>query len=276
MSRTWARLGGALGALLLLGGCLSPPPGPDGRVDPDPLQGSNRAVFGFNEGVDRWVLNPLAEGWEFVTPKQLRVALDKAFFNLGFLDRFFSNLGQGKPKYAGTETLRFLVNTTLGLAGLFDPASRFGIPRTDEDFGQMFAVWGLGSGPYWVLPLFGPSNPRDAWGLLFDSALNPVSNPATGLVVPGLGLLATVNRRAILDPQIESLRESSVDLYVAVRDGYRQRREAQIADRDFEEERALDGPSDDLYEVPEDLEDSPQDEGGIPGDGEPASRRGGS
>jgi phospholipid-binding lipoprotein MlaA len=243
-------------AAVLLAACAGPPRGPEGWIAPDPCEASNRAVFDFNDGVDRWVIDPLATGWSFITPRALRVALDKAFHNLEFPVRLVSNLGQGELAQAGSETGRFLLNTTVGIAGLFDPASAVGLGRYDEDVGQMFGRWGIAAGSYWVVPFVGSSNPRDFVGLLFDSALD------LAILLTGAGALDLVNGRAIADPQVELAREAALDPYVFVRDAYLQRRQAQI--RDLEpiepESTGEPAPADALYELEDELYDLDGDE----------------
>ncbi len=244
-------LGFLVASALVMGACFSPPPGPDGRVPPDPLEGSNRAVFAFNDSLDRWFFEPLADGWAFVTPKVLRTSLGKFFKNLGYPGRLVTNLLQAEFRQAGSETLRFATNTTVGVAGFFDPASRFGLGQYDEDFGQVFGRWGFGSGPFWMIPVAGPSNPREAWGLLFDTAFDPLTYLFL-VDVPGVGFVSGVNERSLADPQVELARDAAVDLYVSVRDAYIQRREALIRDGRVMEDTAPDQPADDLYEIPED------------------------
>lgn len=234
-----------------LAGCFTPM-GPDGRPIRDPYEGSNRVAFAFNDGLDRYVLNPLAEGWRFITFHEMRVALDKLFYNLRFPVRFVSTLGQGKGIAAGSELGRFLINSTVGIAGLWDPATRIGLDQHDEDLGQMFGKWGIGSGPYWVVPLLGPSGPRDFVGSVFDMLLG--SLPSLLLEVPVTTFpLSMLNGRAIADPQVEIARGTALDLYVFTRDGYLQHRKAQVEDRDVPG-REGQGPPDDLYEI-EDFDD---------------------
>jgi phospholipid-binding lipoprotein MlaA len=227
-------------------GCISARPDANGWVDPDPYERSNRAVFAFNEGLDKVLLQPLGRAWRFITPEFFRRALDDAFTNLEFPIRAFSTLGQGRPRHAGTETLRFLTNSTIGVVGLWDPATRlFGMPFYDEDFGQMFAVWGIGSGPYWMLPFYGPSSPRGTTGRVFDSVFN---------LLPSYGMpVEIVNSRAIAVPIVDRARESSLDYYVFLREAYLANRATLIEDRgptwlrrDF---REMDEPeSDDFYD----------------------------
>jgi phospholipid-binding lipoprotein MlaA len=261
--------GAALALAILLSGCLTPVPGPDGAVDMDPYERSNRMVFAFNEGLDKVLLEPLGRGWRFITPRALRRAIDSAMTNLEFPVRAVSCLGQGRPGDAGWETLRFLTNTTVGVIGLWDPATRlFDIPFFDEDVGQMFAVWGIGSGPYWVVPFVGPSGPRDLTGYALDRVLD---------LLPWQGAaIEIINDRAILVPTIDRARESSLDYYVFVRNAYLQLRKAKIADRGpsaggqrlgadeelYRDDEGFYRDDDELYE-PEDGA-GPEGEGGVP------------
>lgn len=257
VGRAVAVLATAAGLLL---GCATRL-GPDGRVDPDPYARSNRAVFRFNDAVDRGLLDPVATGWRFISPEILREALDRAFKNLEYPVRLLSNLGQGQLRGAGSETARFLVNSSVGIAGLFDPASAVGLGRYDEDFGQMFGRWGAPSGAYWVIPVLGPSNPRDAIALLFDTALDLATVAGVLLQVNGVGAVQQLNSLAISNP-MELARENALDPYVFVRDAYIQRRDAQIRNVDLEdgEAEAAEDPydgEDDLYELDEELEEEP-------------------
>jgi phospholipid-binding lipoprotein MlaA len=223
----------------------------------DPWQAVNKPVFRFNEGVDRFVLRPVSQGWEFVTFQGLRESVDHFFFNLAFPSRFVSSVGQADATKASTEVGRFLVNSTVGLAGLFDVATPLGFARYDEDVGQMFGAWGIPPGPYWVLPLLGPSNPRDAVGFVGDMLLSPLF----WLPVPiyGAGVLNVVNQRALYDDQIENARRTALDYYVFVRDAFMQNREAAVQDRAARSRSPLSGApaSDDLYDLPD--EETPPD-----------------
>ena len=232
-----------LAAAALLGaGCAKGPP-------QDPWQSFNRPVFRFNDTADQWVLRPVARGWTVVTFEELRFSVRRFFFNLAVPSRFVSSVGQGELLKASDEVGRFLVNSTVGLAGLFDPATHFGFPRHDEDLGQMFGHWGIPPGPFVMLPLLGPSNPRDAVGTVGDIALNPL----LWLDVPiyGLGALNAVNSRAIADGEIQRARETALDYYVFVRDAFMQNRAAAVENRRQRSPASSSGPYDDLYDLPD-------------------------
>jgi phospholipid-binding lipoprotein MlaA len=191
------------------------------------------------------IAEPLGRLWRFLTPRFVRTGLDNAFLNLRFPVRAVSCLGQGRFTHAGSETLRFAVNSTLGVAGLWDASTRlFGMPYYDEDTGQMFAVWGIGSGPYWMIPILGPSNPRDTVGYILDGFLNLTPSYAAPV--------AWVNGRAIAVPAIDRAREASLDYYLFVRDAYLQRRAAQVSEQGPLQRlapAARPGTADDVYEI---------------------------
>jgi len=232
-----------LASIVLLGaGCTKGPPD-------DPWQSWNRPMFRVNDTADQWVLRPIARGWTIITFEEMRHSVRRFFFNLAYPSRFVSSMGQGEPLKAADETGRFIVNTTVGIGGLFDPATHFGFPRHDEDLGQMFGRWGIPPGPYVVLPLLGPSSPRDAVG----SALDLLLSPLLWLDVPtyGLGLLNVINSRAIADPEIQRARETALDFYVFVRDAFIQNRAAAVANREQISPAKGGGPYDDLYDLPD-------------------------
>lgn len=246
----------AIGALLCAAswavGCAGANPNPA-----DPWQGMNRPVFRFNEGVDRHALAPMAHGWKSITSDGVRDSVAKFFYNVAFPSRFVSNVGQAEGQQALIELTRFVVNTTVGVVGIFDPATRWGLRRRDEDIGQMFGRWGVPAGPYWVIPLMGPSNPRDASGFVVDSVLSPFTWISIVTGIPTFGAptaLNVVNARARADEQIKSARRSALDYYVFMRDAYKQYRESAIknsgAVSDYGSGALYDeGPSDDLYDV---------------------------
>lgn len=209
-------------------------------------------MFSINDALDRWLIGPVAQGWIFVTPETLRVHLEQFYDNLNFPGYFVQPLLQGDPKQSGVALARFGLNSTVGLAGFFDPANHwFGLAVRREDTGQTFGVWGSGPGPYLVVPVLLPaSSVRDAAGLPFDSVLNVGDSMIVSSVVPVLlpvTLLRTINRRALVDEDYRELRAASFDWYSALRDAYLQRRRVLIQnDLDDDREGTRD---DDLYEI---------------------------
>jgi phospholipid-binding lipoprotein MlaA len=233
-------------------GCASVPPNPS-----DPWESFNRPVFNFNDDIDGNLLAPVAKGWAFITPKAFRVSLDRFFHNWMFVVRFLSNLGQAEALHAGVELGRFVTNTSIGFLGFFDPATHFGIARYDEDFGQMFGRWGVPSGPYWVLPFVGPSNPRDAFGFLFDAALS---------LPPYATVPRLINSRAIASGQINMARQAALDFYVFVRDAHIQARYAAVHDLGLDATGIAEATSDDFYELSDEDYELPDEDYDIPED----------
>jgi phospholipid-binding lipoprotein MlaA len=217
----------------------------DGDPDPaDPWERMNRGIFRFNEGADRWVVEPIAKGMDFVLPDPVERSIRKFFENSMIPIHFTNALLQFKPASAFEDLARFVVNTTIGVAGFFDPATQFGLEAHREDFGQTLGYWGVPPGPYLVLPIMGPSNPRDTVGLIADQAslVYPWFVPL--YVSSAIGVGEKLNRRSLALDSIAAERKAALDYYVAVRNAYMSYRENQIRDR--EEDEADD---DDLYYV---------------------------
>jgi phospholipid-binding lipoprotein MlaA len=248
----------SVAAALLLAGCAAVPTAPaapaaepapaagDGNlVVRDPWERMNRGIFAFNEGLDRWFLEPVATGWDFVMPDPVELAIQHFFGNLDFPVVFVNDLLQAKPVAAVEDLGRFMINSTAGVAGFFDLATYLGMPDSDEDFGQTLGVWGVPPGPYLVLPLLGPSNPRDTGGLIVDSATRVYPYFLPFYVNIGSTSLSIVNRRSRLLETIREERKSAFDFYVAVRNAYVQRRDDQIGDRKPKSKES----DDDLYEL---------------------------
>jgi phospholipid-binding lipoprotein MlaA len=202
----------------------------------------NRGTFRFNEGADRWLVEPIAKGVDFVTPDPVERSIRKFFENSVFPIRFLNDLLQAKPVSAVEDLARFVVNTTVGVAGFFDPATGFGLEGHREDFGQTLGYWGVPPGPYLVLPLLGPSNPRDTIGLVADSAAVVYPYFIPFWVSSAITTGDLLNRRSLALDEIAAEREAALDYYVAVRNAYVSYRENQV--RDSEEDEP-DG--DDLY-----------------------------
>ena len=205
------------------------PPGVEMPKSYDPWEKFNRKVHTFNNAVDRTIARPLARGYVKVVPRPVRLGVGNFFSNLGEPITALNSLLQGKPKQAGQSLGRFLLNSTLGIGGIFDPASDAKLPRKNEDFGQTLGVWGWKRSRYVELPLFGPRTIRDVFGLVGDAPLSPirqVENDKTRFFLQGLQL---VDVRAQL-LSIDALREGAVDEYALFRDSWLQRRNYQIGD----------------------------------------------
>ncbi len=196
--------------------------------EPDPLEGVNRAVFGFNETVDRFVMEPVAKAYGWVVPDPAKNAVHRLFANLNSPSIFVNDVLQLEPIRAGTTLTRFVLNSTVGVAGLFDVAGTIGLDGHHTDFGQTLARVGLGSGPYVVMPVLGPSTARDAVGGVVDMFLRPQTYLlGTGPLMLLGGSHGIVTRESYLD-ELAELRASSVDYYATVRNVYFQRRAEQL------------------------------------------------
>jgi len=199
----------------------------------DPWEPVNQKIFWFNLRLDEYVLRPVATGYSKVVPEPARQSVGRFIKNLGIVERLANNLLQGKFPGAGQEIGRFAINTTLGGVGLFDVADQwFGLKASPEDFGQTLAVYGVASGPYLMLPFYGPSTVRDTVGLAVDSAMNPMnyflSTVEVMAIRGGLTVVNAVNYRSLNLQFFEDVDRYAVDLYGAVQDGYLQRREKAI------------------------------------------------
>lgn len=198
--------------------------------DADPLETMNRGIFWFNEQVDRWALKPVATAWDFVLPDRVQTSIRNVFDNAALPINLGNNLLQGKPKAAGITVARFAVNTTVGVAGLFDPAAHWGLEPHVEDFGQTLGVWGVPPGPYLVLPLLGPSTVRDGGGLAVDSLSRVWPWFAPFYVSMGVAVGNAVNERSLVLEEVAQARAASLDFYAAVRQAYLERRRRLISD----------------------------------------------
>ena len=194
----------------------------------DPWQAMNRKIQKFNDTADRWVLKPVAKGYAKITPHLVRTGISNFFVNLSYPIVVVNQFLQGKFHDGASDTGRFIMNTTLGIGGLFDPASGARLPLHEEDFGQTFAKWGAGSGPYLVVPLFGPTTLRDGAGSAAGFFAQPtrylIDDDATRYGMTALNVIQI--RASLLD--VEQL--ISGDRYLFMRDAYLQRREYLIKD----------------------------------------------
>ncbi|OAJ64713.1 MlaA family lipoprotein [Paraburkholderia ginsengiterrae] len=213
----------AFAATGLISGCAT---GPD-RKPGDPLEPMNRAIFSFNDGVDRYVAVPVAKGYQKVTPQPLRTAVSNFFSNLGDLTNAANALLQLKITDATEDFVRFAFNSTFGLGGLLDWATPAGLPKHHQDFGLTLGHWGVPSGPYLVLPLFGPSTVRDSMGLIVDVKFNPLNYVEPAVRNP-LYVLQFVSVRSDLLGASSLLEQAALDKYSFVRDAYTQQRKARL------------------------------------------------
>lgn len=219
------RLAALLSGALIVAGCAGTPPNPD-----DPLEGYNRAMFSFNEGVDKAVVRPVARAYDAVAPLPVRTGVGNFFGNIADLWTGFNNIIQGKPGDGVSDWTRVLLNTTVGILGVFDVASEIGLAKNDEDFGQTLGYWGVGEGAYFVLPLFGPRTIRDAAALPVDFYGNPVWTIDDTTTRLSLSALRLTHARASLLGIDKTLEEGTLDKYAYARDFYLQQRRYQVYD----------------------------------------------
>lgn len=220
-----------LGSTLSVTGCASTEPVPAGfdmaapQVNSrDPYEGFNRSMYGFNMGVDKYVLKPVSDSYKFITPSFMQTGVTNFFNNLKGINVVINDLLQGKLDQGASDTGRFLTNTTIGLLGLFDVASDMGMEQNVEDFGQTLAVWGVDQGPYLVLPILGPTTVRDGGAIIVDKAANP------GTYVPGSGIIEGINERANAEGALNFIDEAALDPYVFTRESFLQYRNHLISD----------------------------------------------
>ena len=203
----------------------------DDYQDPrDPLEGVNRMIFDFNDTLDRYVLRPLAEGYQAVMPSPLNRGVTNFFSNLADIQSAINNLLQFKLHRAASDVGRVTVNTTMGVFGLVDVASNLNLQKYGEDFGQTLGVWGVGIGPYIVLPVLGPSSGRGVAGRVGDWFTDPVNYISSGRVRWGLIGLRALDTRANLLGASRVLEEAALDRYAFVRDAYLQKRRNDVHD----------------------------------------------
>lgn len=217
----------SLAAALLAGGCAAN----RGRVDYDPIERVNRGIFWFNDKADVYVLEPVARGWDRILPDSVQRAIARFYRNLRTPTTSLNNLLQGKGKAATSDLGRFAVNTTVGVLGFLDPATSWGLVHHEEDFGQTLGRWGVPPGPYLVLPLFGPSSPRDAFGRVGDVFFGVVTFFVEAYILFSANAVDIVNSRSLVLDEVRTAKEGALDYYVFVRNAYRQRREALVHDR---------------------------------------------
>lgn len=198
----------------------------------DPLEGFNRTMFAVNEGLDTVVVKPVAQAYDFVTPLPVRAGVGDFFGNIADVRNVLNNTLQGKLADAGTDLGRLLINSTIGIFGLFDVASELGLEKHDEDFGQTLAVWGWDDSSFLFWPIIGPRTVRDTGGWVVDVYTDPTWYTLNKSVAARNSLVALrfVDVRASLLPSDKVVEEAALDKYAYVRDAYLQRRRNQIFD----------------------------------------------
>ena len=213
-----------------------PPPGDkealaEYRETNDPLEPTNRFFYRITDGLDTYVLRPVAVAYRDVVPDRVRRPIHNVITNLGLPAQFANDVLQAKPRRAGDSMMRFVINTTAGVGGLFDVATDLGYPDHSADFGMTLAVWGVGEGPFLFLPVLGPSNPRDAVGSGANIALDPLTwatfggYRTLGVARAGVGLVDT--RERLID-QVDSIKRGALDPYATFRSLYRQNRADEV------------------------------------------------
>lgn len=203
------------------------------QAEDDPWESFNRPVFRFNDTLDTYALKPIAKGYQAITPQFVEDGVHNVFNNIGDVGNLVNNVLQGKMHDAGVDTGRLIANTTFGVLGVFDVATRMGLDRNDEDFGQTLGAWGVSSGPYVVIPLFGPSTVRDAGAMVPDSFLQPypyIDHVPTRNVTRAVDVVDT---RANL---LSAEKMITGDKYIFIRNAYLQNREFRVKDGEVEDD----------------------------------------
>lgn len=202
-------------------------------TEEDPWEAVNRPIFKFNDVLDTYALKPLAKGYQAVTPQFLEEGIHNVFRNLGDVGNLANDVLQLKPHAAGVDTARLIVNTTFGLGGFFDVGTRMGLQRNDEDFGQTLGYWGVGSGPYVVIPFLGPSTVRDAVSSYPDTYTRPYRYLDHVPTRNSIFALDIIDTRADL---LSAEKLISGDKYVFIRNAYLQNREFRVKDGEVEDD----------------------------------------
>jgi phospholipid-binding lipoprotein MlaA len=228
-----------LSAVLVVGfvaGCATPPETPEERAEyeaaNDPLEPLNREIFDFNNWLDRNAIKPAAIAYRDTIPEGIRQSSENFINNVGSPVIFFNDILQGESGRAAETLMRFIVNSTAGMAGFFDAAGEMGLERHEEDFGQTLAVWGVPAGPYLMLPVLGPSSVRDASGRLVDSLVLSPWSYVNSVALDYYGYSSTIvgglNERVSVLGLLDEIQRTSIDYYAAIRSLYRQRRAEEI------------------------------------------------
>ena len=233
----------AAGALLVAGlaGCATPPPAddPDAVADfrqtNDPLEPTNRVFYKINDGLDTVIMQPVARGYRAVVPSPVRTGIHNFLDNLGGPVRLTDDTLQGKPRRAGDTAMRFLINSTVGVVGIFDVAKEVGYAAHDSDFNLTLANWGVPDGPFLYLPILGPSSPRAAAGLVADKVIDPftwigrnTSGDGFTIATWTKTVVSALDTRADLLDVVDSIKKTALDPYATFRSLYRQNRAGKL------------------------------------------------
>ena len=233
----WLQLGMVLGMVLAASACATPPSEPAARAEfdrtNDPLEPMNRKILDFNLFLDRILIKPVAQGYRWVVPEYARNRLRNFLDNLGEPVIFINDSLQGEFSRANTTAGRFLFNSTFGIGGLWDRASQIGMEKQSGDFGQTLYSWGVPDGPYLMLPIIGPSNPRDAVGLAVDSYMDPFFWGLTvhyGATEAGLyrWIVTGIDERSRNIESFDEIQKNAIDLYAQLRSLWRQHRASEL------------------------------------------------
>lgn len=237
------------GILLLMSGCATTQPTDQTH---DPFEGFNRSSHQFNAMLDEYLLKPVSDTYVAGTHPNLRLTVSNFYDNLNYLNVISNDFLQGKFKQGALDTGRFIVNTTIGVAGFFDAATAFGFERHHEDFGQTLAVWGVGQGPYIEAPLLGPTTGRDVFSQGSNTLTNPITYISLPVIIAGVTVVApililgVIDARSRVDAAIQARDEIALDTYVFTREAYLQERKFKIhdgnpPDEDLYDENLFDG-----------------------------------
>lgn len=242
-----ATIGLFLASALLVTGCATMHPADPGAETIDPNEKTNRKFYDFTDKVDRAVLAPVADVYVKYVPNRMQRSIGNFYDNLAYPNVILNAFLQGKVRQGFEDSLRFVVNSTIGLGGLFDMAAPMGLPQHDEDFGQTLGVWGVSTGSYLFVPLLGPSSYRDAPGIpfsVFSNLLFYAGSVAGSAVVAPVTVLSIIDKRARLSGPMRIRDQAALDPYLFVREGYLQQRKHLIYDGDPPPE-SYDDPLDD-------------------------------
>jgi len=219
-----------------LKGCASNTPDTAGKTENDPFESFNREIFAFNDTVDEYFIGPIARGYRDILPDPVRTSIRNFLLNLNTPLSVINSTLQGDFEKGLSGIARFTINSTVGLLGLIDVAAYLGLDPISEDAGQTFGVWGIGSGPYLVIPILGPSSTRDVFGKIGDFMIDPVGlyliREDKEPFLIGTKVLQAIDTRVQLDAVIEGSRKNALDPYAIIRTMYLQRRARQIANED--------------------------------------------